>query len=355
MKSPSASFAQTIARHWSSRTAGAKSRKRQVAVHVQLEALEGRRLLAVPKAYPDPASYWVGDWQTANGDLLDVSESPGHHPGDPPVLSLFYQTGYFEPNFTTAPYPYYSLNYYDNNPDPDASTLSGQVYGDASFSGQVLGSFVFHATPNPTPDSVTDTFTGSITVGGKVTPLQATFIGDINYPAASEPGWGLPRDRPDTPTGNTPPPASGNAVLEASIQGVGPSTTIVHSRNSVVTKEVVVTITNVGATALPARAAKLTLKNESKGAKLSDISVDPSLALFGTRTAEKQRQFIQTDLPALAPGESEDVTVTIREMERWKIQQDTQTKIFAIEMDVTQNKAQVADRAYISYDEYVRP
>jgi len=41
-------------------------------------------------------------------------------------------------------------------------------------------------------------------------------------------------------------------------------------------------------------------------------------------------------------------------MERWKIQQDQQTKIFETQQDVTQNKAQTQDKAYKKWDEYIK-
>jgi len=43
-----------------------------------------------------------------------------------------------------------------------------------------------------------------------------------------------------------------------------------------------------------------------------------------------------------------------QQMERWKIAQDTQTKIFEIQQDVTANKAQTQDKAYKKWDEYIR-
>ena len=43
-----------------------------------------------------------------------------------------------------------------------------------------------------------------------------------------------------------------------------------------------------------------------------------------------------------------------QQMERWKILQDTQTKIFEIQQDVTANKAQTQDKAYKKWDEYIR-
>jgi hypothetical protein len=41
-------------------------------------------------------------------------------------------------------------------------------------------------------------------------------------------------------------------------------------------------------------------------------------------------------------------------MERWKVLQDTQTKIFEIQQDVTVNKARTADKAFQKWDDYIR-
>lgn len=43
-----------------------------------------------------------------------------------------------------------------------------------------------------------------------------------------------------------------------------------------------------------------------------------------------------------------------QQMSRWKILQDTQTKIFEIQQDVTQNKASTQDKAFKKWDEYIR-
>jgi hypothetical protein len=43
-----------------------------------------------------------------------------------------------------------------------------------------------------------------------------------------------------------------------------------------------------------------------------------------------------------------------QQMERWKILQDTQTKIFEIQQDVTVNKARTQDKMYNKWDEYIR-
>jgi hypothetical protein len=350
-------IARKFAELTSSPSRNSRGRKRSAFYHAQLESLEGRALLAGPAAYPDTASYWVGDWQTANGDLFEVSEEPPHHPGSPPTLTLFYQSGYFKSDFTTRGYPYYALNYYDNNPDPNAATLSGKVYGDFSFSGQSLGTFVFHATPNANPTTVTDTFTGSMTVGGQVTQLQATFVGDIGYPASAEPGWGLPRDRPDTSGGINPPPTtpSGKPILQANIAAVGPNTITVSNPKAIITRELAITVTNVGTADLPAHAAHMKLKNKSKAAKITEATVSATIPLGMQRIVAQQIAFLRADLPSLAPGESEELFVTARETERFKSLQDTQTKIFAISLDITTNKAKSSDRAFRGYDEYVRP
>ena len=43
-----------------------------------------------------------------------------------------------------------------------------------------------------------------------------------------------------------------------------------------------------------------------------------------------------------------------QQQERWKITQDTQMKIFEIQQDVTSNKAKTQDKAYSSWDQYIR-
>jgi TIR domain len=43
-----------------------------------------------------------------------------------------------------------------------------------------------------------------------------------------------------------------------------------------------------------------------------------------------------------------------QQIERWKILQDTQTKIFEIQRDVAANRAQTIDKAYKKWDEYIR-
>ena len=59
----------------------------------------------------------------------------------------------------------------------------------------------------------------------------------------------------------------------------------------------------------------------------------------------QQSQTIQTQIGADAQKQ---------QMERWKILQDTQTKIFEIQQDVTVNKAKTQDKMYNKWDEYIR-
>lgn len=43
-----------------------------------------------------------------------------------------------------------------------------------------------------------------------------------------------------------------------------------------------------------------------------------------------------------------------QQMRRWQIQQDTQTKIFEIQQDVTVNKAKTQDKMFNKWDEYIK-
>ena len=43
-----------------------------------------------------------------------------------------------------------------------------------------------------------------------------------------------------------------------------------------------------------------------------------------------------------------------QQMERWKILQDTQTKIFEIQQEVTVNKAKTQDKMFNKWDDYIR-
>ena len=62
-------------------------------------------------------------------------------------------------------------------------------------------------------------------------------------------------------------------------------------------------------------------------------------------TDAQQAQTIQTQIAADAQKQA---------MERWKIMQDLQTKIFEVTQDVTLNKAKVAGKAANAFDGYIR-
>ena len=42
------------------------------------------------------------------------------------------------------------------------------------------------------------------------------------------------------------------------------------------------------------------------------------------------------------------------EMERWKILQDTQTKVFEMQQEVTVNRAKSQDKLFNKWDEYIK-
>lgn len=62
-------------------------------------------------------------------------------------------------------------------------------------------------------------------------------------------------------------------------------------------------------------------------------------------TDMQQAQTVMTQIAADAQKQ---------QMERWKIMQDVQTKMFEISQDVTVNKAKTADKAFNAFDGYIR-
>ena len=62
-------------------------------------------------------------------------------------------------------------------------------------------------------------------------------------------------------------------------------------------------------------------------------------------TDYQQSQTIATQIAATAQKS---------EMERWKILQDTQTKCFELQQDVTLNRAKVQDKLFNKWDDYIR-
>lgn len=61
-----------------------------------------------------------------------------------------------------------------------------------------------------------------------------------------------------------------------------------------------------------------------------------------------------TDSPSASDARASDSSPTDQQQERWKILQDTQTKIFETVQDVTCNKAKTQDKAYKKWDEYIK-
>lgn len=59
----------------------------------------------------------------------------------------------------------------------------------------------------------------------------------------------------------------------------------------------------------------------------------------------QQSQTIQTQIAADAQKQ---------QMERWKILQDTQTKIFEIQQEVTVHKAKTQDKMFNKWDDYIK-
>ena len=70
-------------------------------------------------------------------------------------------------------------------------------------------------------------------------------------------------------------------------------------------------------------------------------------------TGDLQANFNQMteDLKNLGQFQSETQK---QQMERWKIIQDTQTKIFEIMPDVTNNRSKTQDKMFNKWDEYIR-
>lgn len=76
------------------------------------------------------------------------------------------------------------------------------------------------------------------------------------------------------------------------------------------------------------------------------MSLSNSVAIFQLQMSDTQQaQTIYTQIGADAQKQ---------QMERWKILQDTQTKIFEIQQDVTVNKAKTQDKMFNKWDEYIR-
>jgi hypothetical protein len=77
--------------------------------------------------------------------------------------------------------------------------------------------------------------------------------------------------------------------------------------------------------------------------------------MTGMANAASITQMVQSDYQQAQTVQTEMMADNQKQqMRRWQIQQDTQTKIFEIQQDVTVNKAKTQDKMFQKWDEYVR-
>ncbi|MBQ7528537.1 hypothetical protein IJT10_01350 [bacterium] len=77
--------------------------------------------------------------------------------------------------------------------------------------------------------------------------------------------------------------------------------------------------------------------------------------LSSLSSAASAYQMVATDMQNAQTIETQiQATAQKSEMERWKIMNDTQTKIFEIQQDVTLNRAKSQDKLYNKWDDYIR-
>ena len=75
----------------------------------------------------------------------------------------------------------------------------------------------------------------------------------------------------------------------------------------------------------------------------------------GAANAASQQQLQQSDQQQAETIKTQMMAdAQKQQMQRWKIMQDTQTKIFEITQDVTINKAKTADKMFNQVDSYIR-
>ncbi len=77
--------------------------------------------------------------------------------------------------------------------------------------------------------------------------------------------------------------------------------------------------------------------------------------MTGMANAASMTQMIQSDYQqAQTIGTQMQADAQKNQMRRWQIMQDTQTKIFEIQQDVTVNKAKTQDKMFNKWDEYIK-
>jgi len=77
--------------------------------------------------------------------------------------------------------------------------------------------------------------------------------------------------------------------------------------------------------------------------------------MTGMANAASMTQMINSDFQqAQTVGTQMMADGQKQQMRRWQIMQDTQTKIFEIQQDVTVNKAKTQDKMFNKWDQYIR-
>ncbi len=77
--------------------------------------------------------------------------------------------------------------------------------------------------------------------------------------------------------------------------------------------------------------------------------------MTGMANAASQQQMVNSDQQEAQTVQTQmQADNQKQEMRRWQIMQDTQTKKFEIQQDVTVNKAKTGDKMFGKWDEYIR-
>ncbi len=77
--------------------------------------------------------------------------------------------------------------------------------------------------------------------------------------------------------------------------------------------------------------------------------------MTGMANAASMTQMVQSDYQQAQTVQTQmQADSQKNQMRRWQIMQDTQTKIFEIQQDVTVNKAKTQDKMFNKWDEYIR-
>ncbi|MCD4782314.1 MAG: hypothetical protein K8T10_00635 [Candidatus Eremiobacteraeota bacterium] len=75
----------------------------------------------------------------------------------------------------------------------------------------------------------------------------------------------------------------------------------------------------------------------------------------GMANASAQQQMVNSDQnQAQTVGTQMQADNQKQQMRRWQIMQDSQTKKFEIQQDVTVNKAKTGDKMFSKWDQYIR-